>query len=333
MTHSQTQVEEAAAWALRLRETAGDTATDDVWAEFELWVTQAPEHMSLFLAAEDDLDTLADNTTSAPVMALRREAMQRARASQAHSLRLGALKLDRRAAAAVAIAVVAGPAAMLLWAGRVKETLYQTGVGEQKTLTLADGSSVVLDASSQIKVALSKDLRLIQLVSGRVFFDVARDKSRPFRVKSGDRAVTALGTAFSVEQAQKALIVTLLEGRVAVSDPRLSGPIEMKPDQELRLSEAARPQLRRPGDIGSQLKWREGQIYFDDVDIESAVARMNTYSRTPIVIVDASIARLRISGMFKANDPEGFTEALKSYFQLEITRTPSKIMLRTRQPE
>ncbi len=84
---------------------------------------------------------------------------------------------------------------------------YVTGAGQKSTVTLADGSRVILDANSTLDVAFAERQRAVRLLNGHAFFDVAHDPGRPFTVQAAGRVVTALGTQFDVKLAPGSLRV------------------------------------------------------------------------------------------------------------------------------
>jgi transmembrane sensor len=94
--------------------------------------------------------------------------------------------------------------------------VYVTAVGQQKILTLTDGSHVQLNTNSQIQVDYNEGFRNIQLLQGEVHFDVAKDPSKPFRVYAGNGRVQAVGTAFNVYLNHGDVDVFVTEGRVAL---------------------------------------------------------------------------------------------------------------------
>jgi transmembrane sensor len=118
------------------------------------------------------------------------------------------------------ILVAASLAAMLAIGGVLLHSrvgLYTTGFGEQRVLTLADGSVVTLNTESQIKVDFSAKERLIELRTGEAFFRVAHDASRPFFVDAKDAIVRAVGTQFNVRIAPQNTVVSVVDGVVKVS--------------------------------------------------------------------------------------------------------------------
>jgi len=117
------------------------------------------------------------------------------------------------AAAAVAFAFVLGAA---VWWQAHRYPLYTTDIGERRSITLLDGSTVDLNARSQLRVEFSDRERRVELLTGQALFQVAKDKARPFTVRSGEATVRAVGTQFDVNRKDSGTTVTVLEGRVAV---------------------------------------------------------------------------------------------------------------------
>ena len=102
------------------------------------------------------------------------------------------------------------------WWGLSKPTTYSTAIGEQRSFTLADGSTIELSPRSRVRVRLSDRERDIQLLDGQAFFTVTKDVNRPFVVAVDQARVRAVGTQFDVNKRRSGTTVTVLEGRVAV---------------------------------------------------------------------------------------------------------------------
>lgn len=126
------------------------------------------------------------------------------------------------------------------WLGIGGQT-YTTAVGEQKTIVLADNSTVLLNTDSQLRVQYQSDRRLLTLAQGEAHFEVAHDPQRPFEVFAGSGRVQALGTAFTVRMAQQGVSVFVTEGVVEVSSETAASPAAAAP-----LSATANPAAEGP---------------------------------------------------------------------------------------
>src|SRR5579862_8578042 len=124
--------------------------------------------------------------------------------------------------AVVAAAIVLTITGVALFSAR---SGVSTGVGEQRLLTLKDGTRVFLNTATMVVVEYNNNFRKVELDRGEALFEVVNRSGWPFVVQVGDRQVTALGTSFVVRRDGKELAVTLVEGKVSVtSDPGLAPP-------------------------------------------------------------------------------------------------------------
>lgn len=316
---------------MRLQAAPNDVATFEA---FEDWRDAAPEHREAFDAVQDSWALFGEQAAAPELLVLRRDALGRA----GWTGRRRGLDLGRRGLAAGLAALALAPLTVYGWR-RLRpdaDQTLRTAVGEQRTVTLSDGSRVSLDANTLVKVAYSPALRLAEVVEGRAHFEVAKDKARPMQVRAGRRTVTALGTAFTVEHEGERVVVTLVEGRVAVTETAAARgvapppPKELVPQQQLVFAANATPRMHEAVDVERAMAWREGKLVFDDESLADAAARVNNYSRVKIVVEDAPARALKVSGIFNAGDTSAFVEAVQSYFPVEITTDESTVQIRSR---
>ncbi|RYE03873.1 MAG: DUF4974 domain-containing protein, partial [Sphingomonadales bacterium] len=243
------------------------------------------------------------------------------------------------------LAVAAGIAALTLWiaplghevpigtATRVADkaadprvSSYQTGIGERSAISLPDGSVATLDTDSRIQVAYSDKERRVYLLKGQALFDVAHGKAAPFEVYAKGQRITAVGTIFNVRIEGDEVRVSMVEGSVKVRPIPRPGADSGIPVKELTLSageavvaEPARPLVARAVDASQIASWKGGLLVFNDTPLSEAIAEINRYTVRPIAIADAAIGKYRVSGVFKSNDPEHFSQAMTEVFPLEVT--------------
>lgn len=227
-------LDEASEWFVDFRVGDVDTAARE---RFDEWLRRSPEHIRAYweiaktyvelpaAPAPGKLDVaalIAYAHSGANVVPLHSRA-SKIRALRAESPRelldKGAVAPAPRfrrpffAAAAVAFAVVIGGA---VWWQASRYPLYSTDIGERRSITLADGSTVDLNARSKLRIEFSSAERRVELLDGQALFQVAKDKQRPFIVHSGEATVRAVGTQFDVYRKTYGTTITVLEGRVAV---------------------------------------------------------------------------------------------------------------------
>lgn len=214
--------------------------------------------------------------------------------------------------------------------------LYRTGIDQQTRVDLADHSRVELDAATRLRVAFTETERTVQLLEGQAQFSVAKDPTRPFRVIAGHRTIEAIGTVFIVEYVNGTVHVATLEGKVSVSLAKTSRqtvqtPLALIAGEELRVQANGQSQFVPNADLAAATAWREGNVIFRDEPLGSAIARLNRYSRTPLVVEDPSIADIRISGVFQKGDSAAFARTVSEYYPVVVEDTHDEaIRLRAR---
>lgn len=294
---------EAAAWFTRLSQQR--VSTDDVRA-FSAW-RRDPANAQAYARVESvwaASKTLANDPDISRITA---EALDAPAPTRARSLITRLMPPLGGAGAAVAVLTVA------IFAGAwflTRPLTYDTGIGEQRTVQLADGSRLTLDTDTRVRIRLGDALRSVTLVKGQAYFQVQGDAARPFVVTAGDTVVTALGTRFDVRRLENGHArVVLVEGRVEVSDMRSTTPdIELAPGQELRTT-PARPAVRTV-DVARATSWTTGRLVFEGTPVAGAVAEVNRYSNRKIELQAPQIATIPVSGAFDAGDVDGFVAAL-----------------------
>lgn len=328
--------EQAAAWCLRIAERPLSLAEQ---ADFDQWLAADECHAQCFdqmVSVWQCTDAIAELPGFLSLRAKALTAMESARSAGERSSR-GLVR--RHAFGAIAgFALIAGLGG---WHWAVKPDVYATGVGERRIVRLDDGSSVSLDAASQMSVAFTDERRAVTLDHGRAKFDVAKDPLRPFTVTAGSQSVVAVGTSFSVELLHDQLRVLLFEGQVAVVPraaaasairgrrPMTPATTQLVPGQELvaNLSSGAAEVL--PVETERSLGWEGGRVDFVDMPLADAVERINRYAASPIVIGDAAAGRHLVNGVFDAGDTDSFVKGVTSLYPLAAQETGGKIIIKT----
>ena len=296
--------EEAARWCVRLCE---GEMKGIARAQFTRWLTSDPAHRAAFDQAVEAWQEVGAAEGTSEILALRVEALESLRRAQRTGAGRQVLGIKTRwvLAASVVVALLFGIVAQRYPSSQ----LYSSGTGQRRNVTLADGSSMSLDASSEVLVRYSAAQRTLQLLRGRAKFQVARDPGRPFLVRAADRQVVATGTMFSVEIVQKEVQVILYQGHVSVTGPDRMPTALVAGDELIAPISLAQVHIET-ANVARSLSWESDQLEFVDEPLASAVERVNRYARTPIAIGDAAAASERISGVFTAGDTRAFIEGI-----------------------
>ena len=327
-----TSGDDAARWALKLDD--GAPLTDAERALLARWQSADETHAQALREALHALRVLDDAAGHDDLLAMRAEALSARPAPRAAwyaplagvgvlvlavaGIGLGGVRLsvpDTTAADSQAFA----PA---LERRPMDAAHYQTAVGERSTVSLPDGSVMMLNTDTELEVAYDADERIVRLLRGQASFQVAKAPGRPFRVLAGHKRITAIGTEFDVRLERARLQVALLHGVVKVdsawADRANAGATQMVAGDVLDVVDDYQVRVTR-GDPQRISGWRDGQVVFDDESLVSAVAEINRYSTRPIQL-DAQVgSRYRVSGVFKTGDVDRFAQTLAELFRLKLS--------------
>ncbi|MDF0491086.1 FecR domain-containing protein [Sphingobium sp. H39-3-25] len=290
--------QEAVFWLMRIDR---EGRTPQLKAELDTWVSADPRRQGALLQAEAAwamLDRLGDDHSAAdeeepapPGLLTRRRVLG--------------------VAAGTGSALAASLAFGVYWWGAGTE--FRTTVGEIRRVPLADGSSATINTASDVRVRLEKSVRHVRIDQGEVWFQVAKDRARPFIVEAGRIRVEAVGTAFSVRRRDDGADVLVTEGIVeAWADGAEGAKIRLGAGERAFVADnaAVTHNEAKPSEVDRALAWRGGKIDLAGETLAQAAAEFNRYNQQKLTIIDPRLAGERFYGIFRTDDPGGFATAV-----------------------
>lgn len=209
-----------------------------------------------------------------------------------------------------------------------------------RTVRLVDGSTVTLDRRSQVEVHFTDAIRTLVLTHGQARFAVAHDASRPLHVLTAGQDIKAVGTNFNVNVDDAAVVVSLLQGRLLISNIRYRSawfglvrrtvpidPIRLGAGHELVVSRTLGRQVRlfKPDEV---VAWERGMTILDNSPLRDAVSTVNRYAVRKIRLDPSVPSGLRISGMFLTDNSDALAENLVAlYPQLAVRRRDGALVI------
>lgn len=308
---------------------------DDAWTGLEAIRTQP------------DLNTMADAIVA------------RARATRSRRRRIAFLSGTLAAAAALAI----GFDGWRRWKGPVaaRPAIVSESVrvldSTLRRMDLPDGSVAKLNGTSRIEIDFTAAERRVRLTEGEAHFIVAKNPERPFYVSAGAVTVRAVGTAFNVRLASAAIEVLVTEGKVQLEhavSPLPAGVTAAAPDSapvpvardtppapliagqraiiDRSVAAAAAPAVAindiGPAEIDEALGWQTTRLVFSNTPLEEVVAGFNQFNRHQLTIGDPKLRGRTLTGVFRADNLEGFKRLLKASIDVKAEmRTPTETVL------
>jgi len=333
--------EEAADWLVRL---SSNDASAEERRDFVAWLKRSPVHLGAYLGVERTWAHLGhvDATHRIDVAAL-------LAAPDANVVHLGSppprVKVQVRSRSLINQRRVAGFAACallacagLIWFQLQFANRFTTGVGEQRTLRLSDGSTVVLNTDTAVRVSFTDAVRDVRLLHGEALFNVTKNRARPFRVRSDEVVAQAVGTSFVVRRKPTETVVTVIEGEVAVVDyaqVNVATPMVI-PDLAVHVTAGTRADVTdnkkiRTASVANPAavtSWRSGRLIFDGEPLVEVIAEFNRYNEVQLVLENSQLSDEPISGVFDADQPLALARFLERSGAIEpIQPTAGSIAL------
>ena len=340
---AQAITDSAHSWRAILAEGAASPAEQQ---DFDEWFAADSRHREAFLQAEQVWQQLGRVDTSQMDPALFKPSLH-------ERVRVGLFNTFSKPQFGLALAsvclLVLG---LLLQTVLVDPTLvqsqYQTNKGEIQTVTLTDGSILTLGADSAVDIHYSGSKRMVRLLKGVGYFDVAKDPKRPFEVHAHASRTVAVGTAFDVAIRNTNIQVAVAEGTVDVSHPEphiLSQWLIKLPEVIIqRLHKEQRQRLQAGNAISASYStglhnmkavnvaqigsWQNGRLTYVDATLADVVADASRYYAKPIVVIDSRLTNISVTATFSAKDIDGMLTTLEEVFPLRIDRSAAnKVVL------
>lgn len=316
---------EAAEWFAVLHD---EQASEEQRRRWRAWIDADPAHARVWERVKAISQPFAQAANAAPAQALRETLAKAQSAGRRRALRVLGLG---------GVAVGAGLLARLTlpWQGWLHEYAvaradYRTDIGEQRRLTLPDGTRLDLNTATAVDVDFGRSLRRIVLHAGEILVDSAPDTQAPARALVVDTPcarLTALGTRFAVrgDARNEAFSghVAVFAGAVRISLAN-GAQLDVPAGRQARFtSDSIEPDGR--ADLARE-SWSRGQLVADDIPLAAFVAELSRY--TPVsVTVSPQAAPLRLVGAYPIAQPSRdipvILAALESALPVRVERTPA----------
>ena len=216
--------------------------------------------------------------------------------------------------------------------------VYETGRGEQRQLTLPDGSVVMLGPEVRLEVQFEPAQRVFRLMRGEALFTAAHEPGRPFLVYAGSGWIEDIGTAFDVRSDPDRVTVTVIQGEVKVGAPG-AGPPGSSPWSNLILSRDQQISFGKTTeavqtvDAAQATAWRGGQIAYIDQPLEKVVSDLRRYSMKDIVLQDPSVGALHYTGTVSVSELDHWATGLTRVYPVQIEVAGDRLLIGPRRKD
>lgn len=187
---------------------------------------------------------------------------------------------------------------------KVEYLTMHNGNGKISEFLLSDGTKISLNCNSTITypkvfVGNFRDVKL----DGEAFFEVAKDKTKPFTVTANGIKTTVLGTKFNVSAYQnlKQISIALLEGKVEVQTFEGRDRLILKPAEMATFDKKVGSLSRSVTNASTISSWKDGNIVFDGATFEDIAAKLNNIYGVKLMDKTRGL-KWNYSGQFEKTD-------------------------------
>lgn len=232
-----------------------------------------------------------------------------------------------RPALAVAAALICAVLATHIGAPR---ELYHSQVAAHakgmRTFNLPDGSTLYVNANTQLRVDFSAHQRIVHLDKGQLYIEVAPDKERPLYVQAGEANVRVVGTGFDVRRSQQQLVVSVAHGQVAFA-PDAKNPVTLLGAQQRATYSYAKGTLQQQTLNDQEVAdWRSGHLSFRNRELASLIDELSLYRPQAPLQVSQAVAQLKVSGNLDVNDPDALLNALPALLPVKTVASADGVV-------
>ncbi len=340
--HEANQTEDAFDWVVRMSdpEVSGDTS-----AAFSEWLASDPGNAARYAAAAETYDLM----TAAELLADRDKTLHldgdNGQTEQASS------RWYENPAFAIAATVFLVFASVLVlrpFFGEQASEIetgspilamvneeHRNGIGKPLNVDLADGSQLILNTATRVRVTFTNETREIELLDGEVQASVAANPDRPFSVKTDDVSAVALETIFTVRREENQTRVFRVEGRLRIDTDwtNENEPEFLEEGQMVTWHNETGLGPISEFDAQEELAWTNDLLVFEDERLDRVLEEINRYQRTQYELSDPSLGELKVTAVFRLDALDDAVNAILSQFDLrKVVVSTNRVSLRRAPP-
>lgn len=324
--------------------------TADQQIEIGKWQSKGSEYQEHFRTANSALADLRDLENDPDILALIGELTPQHNRQEAQIVPRHRWPILASAAAIVMAVVLGYQNFQVQDIDQADLYRYVTRIGEQKQVTLPDGSEITLNTGTLMLVEMTESGRRVILERGEAYFDVARDSERPFTVELERQAVTVLGTQFNIRVTPEEFTLALVEGSVALH-PDYESVIRDAPLLEVSTERAETVNASRQYRIAAgtvvnynydsasmtayadekidkRQSWRVGVLRFDSVPLKELIQELNRYSAKKILIEDTDIMDLKVYATVRVDRLDLALNDLEYTLPVEVVQHFDRVVIK-----
>lgn len=291
-----------------------------LFREFELiWANSVKENVDLTIDVESDLDKVHQQLQDSP---------EKNKRTRSQSVRL----FPNLYKIAAVIVIAAGLGITYYFMNTNVPTGYKeisTRADELREVILADGTQVSINASSTFyyPAIFDENTRKVYL-KGEAYFEVAKNKHKPFVIEAEGATTTVLGTSFNVRAFSKEelVTVTVLEGKVAFAAAK--GQVTLTAGEKGILDKNKESVSEERNSDPNYIAWKTRKLIFREVELKEVAKTLGNYYHATIKIEDEKLASRTFTSTFDDKTLQDVLEIIKLSLNIKVEKKDGIYMLK-----
>ncbi len=303
---SNRATEEAAFWQAKQMSGA---LSDDERTAFAHWLEASEANRIAFERLEDTL--AATDAAAETILSEKFEGELYEEAQNSTAWRMPAL------AASIGFVFLTLSATLFFnYSPRPQTQLYATAVGETRSVSLDDGSIINMNTDTTLVVEYNRSERIVSFEEGEAIFNIERDEAKPFIVELPVVEIIVTGTTFNVLASKEDTEIFVISGTVQVK-PIAGQTLTLGEGNSIHIDSNGAASAIAPFDAIDVLAWTNGKLRFTETPLHEVVDELNRYFTRKIILRDASISMLPVTGEFDATNQTAAIDAITLIFDLD----------------
>ncbi|TVT79621.1 FecR family protein [Acinetobacter colistiniresistens] len=305
-------VEEAALWIVQLS-SDDESIRKNAQLKFNQWKQNSLQHQKIAADIEQCIRSIQKVSQSTHHKKVVKSALKAG---------LGSAKSYKhlRAGSAFVIALLAVSGSIFYLTDNTIAYLsadIQGDSAQWTTQTLQDGSRLILRGKSAVNLDFQANQRVVELVQGQIYVDVAKDPQRPFLVKTKHGQIQALGTAFSVSYTPVATELKMLHSRVrvqAASSPYAKQQVIVSAGQAVSMNQNGVQPLSALNIYNEQQKWNKHQLMVEDLPLDQVLKELDQNYKGKILFNAEALSHIQVNAVLPLDQTQDALKLLATVF-------------------
>ncbi|QHH95327.1 iron ABC transporter permease [Acinetobacter gyllenbergii] len=305
-------VEEAALWIVQL--SSDDELTrKNAQLKFNQWKQNSQQHQKIAADIEQCLCSIQNVSQSTQHKKVVKSALKAG---------LGSAKVYKnlRVGSAFAIALIAVSGSIFYvsdYSIAYVTADIQGDSAQWTTQTLQDGSRLILRGKSAVNIDFQANQRIVELVQGQIYVDVAKDPNRPFLVKTKHGQIQALGTAFSVAFRPSATELKMLHSRVrvqAAANEYANQQVIVSAGQAVSMNQNGLQSGPALNIYNEQQKWNKHQLMVEDLPLDQVLKELDQNYKGKILFNAEALSKIQVNAVLPLDQTQEALKLLSTVF-------------------